>query len=56
MESVKPVRNNSESPGKKEVKIKAVSKNMMTITAIAAQSPNVLRISCASSQFNLLRF
>ena len=52
---VKPVRKRSESPGKKDVKIKAVSKKIMNATAIAAQSPKLLMISWASSQFKLLR-
>lgn len=42
---VSPVKNRSESPGRKEVRIKAVSKKIIAVTASAAQSPKVLRIS-----------
>ena len=52
---VRPVKKSSESPGKNEVKINAVSKKIMNVTAIAAQSPKLSMICWASSQFNLLR-
>ena len=55
MASASPVRNSSESPGRKEVKMKAVSKKMITATAMATQSPKALIISWASSQFNALQ-
>jgi hypothetical protein len=52
---VSPMMKRSESPGKKEVKINAVSKNMTVTTAKTAQSPNASMIDCASSQSNTCR-
>jgi hypothetical protein len=53
--SVKPVKNNRESPGKMEVKMKAVSMKITKATATAAQSPKASIIACASNQFKFHR-